>query len=336
MLTCHGGDGRALPADSADAATSGCLWFDLCDPGDEEIGRVERVTGVRLPTLERIRAIEMSSRLRLDGDVLHLNVPFFAHDVDQPQSPFGLIVTPKFLVSLRYGDSPGFARAAESVYATRTPADGAMVFAALVEALVGQLADHLETIIAKAGELSTRILCQARHSTRALTGMLAEIGRLESGLTRARQTMTGLSRAVGFTQENAPPWIAKTELARLKTVHKDLEALGELDGQMTDKLQFLLDAVLGFINIDQNDVMKLLTVASVVSIPPVILAGIWGMNFVRMPELKLPYGYPLALTAIVLSVVLPCSGSGAAAGCERRATAARRTHLARMRSTQSA
>lgn len=305
MLTCHGGDGRTLPADAIGDAASRCLWFDLCDPTEEEVRRVERATGVRPPNLERIRAIEMSSRLRLDGDVLHLNVPFFAHDVDQPQSPFGLIVAPKFLVSIRYGDSPGFSRAAESACAAKIPGDGAAMFASLLEALVGQLADHLETIIATAGELSTRILCQARHSTRSLTGMLAEIGRLESGLTHARQTMTGLSRVVGFTQENAPPWIGKTELARLKPVHKDLEALGELDGQMTDKLQFLLDAVLGFINIDQNDVMKVLTVASVVSIPPVILAGIWGMNFVRMPELKLPYGYPMALTAIVLSVVLP-------------------------------
>lgn len=305
MLTCHGADGRASTPDSLAGLASGCLWFDLCDPSDEEVRRVEAATGARLPTLERIRAIEMSSRVRLDGDVLHLNVPFFAHDAGRPQSPFGLIVAPRFLVSIRYADSPAVGRAAEAVYAARTPSDGAMAFAALMEALVGQLADHLEAVIAKTGELSTRIVCDSRHSTRVLTDMLAEIGQLESDLTRARQTMTGLSRVVGFTQENAPPWIAKPELARLKSVHKDLEALGELDGQMTDKLQFLLDAVLGFINIDQNDVMKLLTVASVVSIPPVILAGIWGMNFVRMPELKLAYGYPLALAAIVLSVVLP-------------------------------
>ncbi len=119
-----------------------------------------------------------------------------------------------------------------------------------------------------------------------LRATLSEVGRLESHLTRTRLTMTGLLRIIVFTHESAPDWIAKADAARLKLAHKDLDVLCELDGQLTDKLQFLLDAVLGFINIDQNDVMKILTVASVASIPPIILVGIWGMNFVRMPELK--------------------------------------------------
>ena len=86
----------------------------------------------------------------------------------------------------------------------------------------------------------------------------------------------------------------------------ELEAtVAQLDTQLTDKLQFLLDAALGFINIEQNDVMKVFTVASVAAIPPVILAGVWGMNFQNMPELHLPYGYALALAAIALSIAIP-------------------------------
>ncbi|MBO9662820.1 CorA family divalent cation transporter [Dokdonella sp.] len=305
MLTHHGADGRVLTT-AADGRSSGeCRWFDLRDPTAEEVRDVERSTGLSLPTQERIRAVEMSSRARLDGDVLYLNVPYFAHDVEQRPVPFGLIVAPKFLVSIRYGDSPAFRQATNAVHETKTPDDGAGVFVALLEALVGEIADHLEAITAQTADLSLQIMGQPKHSTRTLTGMLKRIGELESALTRARQTMSGLGRIVGFMQENAPPWVGKPQLAQLKVVHKDLDGLGELDSHMTDKLQFLLDAVLGFINIEQNDVIKILTVASVVSIPPVILAGIWGMNFVNMRELKLPYGYPLALVAIVLSAVLP-------------------------------
>lgn len=296
--------GRTSTSRDGSAATGDCLWFDLCDPNADEIRRVEQATGQQLPTQERIRAIEMSSRARLDGEVLLLNVPYFAHDIDQRSVPFGLIVAPNFLISIRYGDSPAFRHAADTVQQRKVPTDGAAMFVGLVEALVGEIADHLETITAKSGNLSTQIT-RPQHSTRALTAMLTQIGQLESALTHARQTMSGLGRIVGFTQENAPAWIGKPQLAQLKIVHKDLDALGELDSQITDKLQFLLDAVLGFINIDQNDVIKILTVASVVSIPPMVLAGIWGMNFINMLELKLPYGYPLALVTIVLSALLP-------------------------------
>lgn len=305
MLICRGRTGDAPAATGDGRPPADVRWFDLCDPAPDELRRVERATGLRLPTEEHIRAIEMSSRTRLDGDVLRLNVPFFAHDLAQPPSPLGLVVAPRCLVSIRYGDAPAFGRAAQSFAAAGTPHDGAAAFTALMQALVAEVADRLETVIAEAGELSTRVLCPQKRSTRQLNGMLGEIGRLESGLTRARQTTAGLSRIVGFAQENPPEWLDKPRLAELRLVHKDLDALGELDGQMTDKLQFLLDAVLGFINIDQNEVIKILTVASVVSIPPMILAGIWGMNFVNMLELKLPWGYPAALALIVLSAALP-------------------------------
>ncbi|MEP7043039.1 MAG: CorA family divalent cation transporter [Dokdonella sp.] len=304
MLSCHGIDGKTLtPAADADLP-AGCIWFDLLDPSEDETRRVERASGLKLPSQEQIRAVEMSSRVRFDDEALYLNVPFFTHDEDQPPTPFGLIVTASSLVSIRYADSPAFDLAVQALHAT-TQHGGAAAFASLIGAIVGQIADRMEAITATTGALSLRILCDQRHTTAMLRATLSEVGRLESRLTRARLTMTGLLRIIVFTHESAPDWIAKPEGMRLKLAHKDLDVLSELDGQLTDKLQFLLDAVLGFINIDQNDVMKILTVASVASIPPVILVGVWGMNFVRMPELKWNYGYPMALTAIVLSMVIP-------------------------------
>lgn len=305
MLTCRDGDGHTTEILRSDAGNAGCRWYDLCDPTPEEIRQVEQATGSKLPTRERIRSIEMSNRAAVDGDVLRLNVPFFAQADDEPHTPLGLVVAPAFLVSLRYSNAALFAQAAETMLAAAPAHDGAALFAALVQALVGGTADRLEKTIAATGELSSRVLCHPKRSTGLLNRMLGEIGQLESGLTHLRQTMAGLVRVVGFAQENAPAWIEKPQLAALKLVHKDLDTLGELDGQMTDKLQFLLDAVLGFINIDQNEVIKILTVASVVSIPPMVLAGIWGMNFVVMPELKLPWGYAAALAIITLSALLP-------------------------------
>jgi len=304
MLSCKGTDGNTSTPAADGELPAGCVWFDLNDPTAEEIRRVERATGLVLPTQEQIRAVEMSSRVRFDGNALHLNVPYFTHDEDQPSMPLGLIVTPKALVSIRYADSPAFGIAAETLRATKERS-GATAFTGLIGAIVGQIADRMEAITAKTGALSLRILGDQKHTTGMLRATLGEVGRLEGRLTHARLTMTGLLRIIVFVHESAPEWVAKPDAARLKLAHKDLDVLCELDAQLTDKLQFLLDAVLGFINIDQNDVMKILTVASVASIPPIILVGIWGMNFVRMPELKWPYGYPMALTAIVLSVIIP-------------------------------
>jgi len=105
--------------------------------------------------------------------------------------------------------------------------------------------------------------------------------------------------------EKQPEWLADEAASRLAMTRNDLEALDQFDEQLTEKLQFLLDAILGMISVNQNNVMKLFTVVSVVAVPPVLLAGIWGMNFKAMPELSQPWGYAMALGAIALSVLIP-------------------------------
>lgn len=305
MLNCHRAGGTQASSSHEAAADADYVWFDLLDPEPDELQHVERATGLRLPSRERIGSIEMSSRLGLDDDALCMNLPYFADDVAKSATPLGLVVTPKHLISIRYADSTAFERTAAALHEAHKPLGSVDVFVELVGATVAQIADGIENVAATTGTLSMRILAEQQRPTSMLRAVLADVGRLESELTRTRLTMTGLLRAIVFAQDGAPAWFGKAQTARLKIAHKDLDALCELDGQLTDKLQFLLDAVLGFINIDQNDVMKILTVASVASIPPVILVGIWGMNFVNMPELKWPYGYPLALGAIMLSVIVP-------------------------------
>lgn len=111
---------------------------------------------------------------------------------------------------------------------------------------------------------------------------------------------------------NRPPeWFDHEAVSATKVVVIDFKTLGEFEDQLTNKLTFLQDAVLGFISTDQNAVMKLFTAASVVTIPPVILAGVWGMNFKNMPELDQPWGYPVALGAMLLSILVPLLWFGA-------------------------
>jgi magnesium transporter len=303
MLTCFTSGTAPVPGTDAKLpATSD--WFDLVDPSKDDIERVERATGLHLPDRANLSGIELSNRIDVEDGAVRLTIPYFSPDDDTPPSPVGILLTPDRLVSLRYADSPAFDLAARRLSAAHS-GNSIDAFMLLVQAIVATTADRMEAVASEVSPLAARIFSKERHRTRLLHASLTEIGSIEGRLTRLRLSATGLLRLVISLRENAPEWLGKPYLARLHAAQKDLDVLCEFDSQLTDKLQFLLDAVLGYINIDQNDVIKILTVASVVSIPPVILAGIWGMNFDHMPELHEPHAYPLALLAIILSIVLP-------------------------------
>jgi magnesium transporter len=257
-----------------------------------------------LPQRAELGSIELSNRIDVSGDTLRLVVPYFSHSDDRPPSPVCFLLTPQRLVTLRYEDSAAFDLAAARVSqdSVTTPA---AVLLTILESTVAVGADRLQHVSASTAQLSLRIFEPVHRPTDVLRRMLVEVGEQEGRLTRMRLSSTGLQLIVLFLHDCNNAAIDHSLQQRVASVRKDLQVLGEFDSQLTDKLQFLLDAVLGFINIDQNDVIKVLTVASVVSIPPVILAGIWGMNFKNMPELNWPYGYALALLAIALSAVLP-------------------------------
>ena len=188
------------------------------------------------------------------------------------------------------------------------------IFMVIVEALVDYNADRLEELRTEALKISQRIFHKDMQDwqrnkvarvNRMLRETLVEIGDMGERLSHIRDTLLVLQRAMPF-RHRSWRWLAgKPVKTRLKTAGADVQSLNEYDVHLTDKLQFLLDADLGFITTEQNDLFKVLTIASVVGIPPVLIAGIYGMNFHNMPELSWPDGYPFGLALIVISGVLP-------------------------------
>jgi magnesium transporter len=134
---------------------------------------------------------------------------------------------------------------------------------------------------------------------------LENVGELADRLAKARDVLLGVGRVASFAGDVGSEWITPASKKRLEAVSKDVASLGDYETRLSDKIQLLLDAVLGFINIQQNELFKILTIVSVVGVPPTILVGIWGMNFKHMPELDWTFGYPLAWLAIIASGVLP-------------------------------
>ncbi len=289
-------------------------WIDLHDPDAQEIDRIARLCSLQIPTREALQEIESSSRLRCDGNALYLSMPLAAsekrHHALRPV-PLGFILTPDVLVTIRFGE----VRALTDVrgkFATHPPHDSADAFATVIETLVDIGADLLEGAGAQLARLSTRTFRNSdnlrRHDKRfgrALRQHLRTVGLLGDDLSHLRETLTGLQRIVGFVNERAIGGVSAEIGVRLKTALQDVSSLVEFEVHLTNKTQFLLDAILGFIATEQNDIFKLLTIVSVAGVPPTLIASVYGMNFHAMPELGWRFGYPYAIALITLSALLP-------------------------------
>ena len=290
--------GAPVPAEHA--------WLDLRDGNEAEVQACEQAAKVRLPAREDIAGVSLPGRNRLEERAMFLQVPMFKDaDVKAQASPVSMVLTPDLLVTQRYADSEAFDIAARDWRAHSAQDGPAGAFAELLETLVERTAMSMQKTAADVADLSERVFGDRRVETRRLRRWLVHVGALEARLARSRATLLGITRIAVFTCEKKPTWIPEKQRSRIDTVRNDLVALDHFDEQLTEKLQFLLDAIFGLISVNQNNVMKLFTVASVVAVPPVILAGIWGMNFKAMPELSQPWGYAMALGAIAISILIP-------------------------------
>jgi magnesium transporter len=310
MLTVYFADSSQAPGTGAGKQGRAAIWFDLLDPNADEVAQASEASGLDVPSREEMSGLKLSGRFRIGDHAIHLNVPTYVHaeaPVRKP-GPLGFVLAADCLVTVRHGKSSAFDHAGTRLARASPPVTGIDAFVAILEATADVTTEVMEHIGEELAELSRKLFRDGRHSTRWLRESLHEVGRLESRQAHTRNSTLGIARMLNFICANEPDWIDTNAQARLATLRRDLDSLDEFDEQLTEKLQFLLDAILGFINTDQNEIMKLLTVASVATIPPIILVGIWGMNFARMPELGWTFGYPLALVAIGLSLVLPLIG----------------------------
>lgn len=295
----------------AGAEPASAIWFDLVDPTEAERAIVEAATGLSIPTRAQVSEIESSSRLNTVGDALYLSTPAIARNTaDVPEvSPIGLVLSPRHLISLRFAELTAFSKAGQRL-PPRTCSTEA--FVSLFEAIVDRLADVLEQVGSRLDDLSKDVFqpephARTRHraADAALRDTLRTVGRIGDHVSKLREALLGVGRIVPYVSEMAHGWLPEGLGSRLKTLRRDIDSLRDYDGHLDSKVQFLLDATLGFINIQQNNIFKILTVVSVVGIPPTLMAGIYGMNFKNMPELSWSWGYEFGWAVIIISALIP-------------------------------
>ena len=293
-------------------------WIDLQDPSPEEIAEVERqLAPVKVPTREALQEIEVSSRIRLEGEALVMSTPLLARREDgvMASAPTGFVLTREVCLTVRFAASSVF----DTVKADLTEVERASapdIFARLLEGVVDRAADQFERAAdqldkashaifhldpAKAGRKRQRLSRDAELLRRVMT----EIGRASERMSRVRYTLVCVSRMSQFATDRAKDWLEPPIRDRLASVRADIASLEQFEENLLSRVQLLQDAATAFISIEQNDVVKVLTIASVAGVPPVMVVGLYGMNFKYMPELSWRYGYPFALALIVVTTLIP-------------------------------
>jgi magnesium transporter len=241
-----------------------------------------------------------------------MNMPAVSHlsGLDEAPSPVGFVLNERVLVTLRYAELRSFKEVAKQVDGA-TALTSIETFAAVIEAMIDVSADLLEGIAAELDGVSRSVFStlgtksMATRSNDELRALLTSVGKAGAQLSRIRDSLLALHRIVPFVTHVKREWIAKPMRDRLEVSEADVISLNEYQGRLFETIQFLLDAVLGFISTKQNDIFQMLTVISIVGIPPTLVASIYGMNFKNMPELNWAWGYQWGLTLIVLSAVIP-------------------------------
>ena len=305
-----------VPAEPGAPPPDGTVWIDLLEASEAEVQMIEAHVGHHLPTRDQLAEIQQSSRQFFKNGVLRLSAPMMAVGDDKvgPHlTQVGLVLTQDLLITVRDQHLQIFETVAETACGPHAPTSSPLVFTALMEAFVDRQADLLEEARERLDEVSHAVFRASSsasprriaQTTMIMRRKLQTLGRIGERTSLIRESLLTVDRAVPFTLEATKDWFAPDLVHRLGDVRTDIESLNLFEEHLLGKVQFLLDAVLGFIGIEQNDIFKVLTIASVVGIFPTLIAGWYGMNFHNMPEYGWAYGYQFGIGAIVLSTILP-------------------------------
>ncbi|MFC5067185.1 magnesium transporter CorA family protein [Flaviflagellibacter deserti] len=315
MLTLYLATGGALdrrPHQPGETLPDNAVWLDMLHPTPEEDKAVEACVGVAVPTEEDMQEIEASSRLYFEDGARYMTASVLAGvKSDKPGLVnVGFILAGNRLITVRRGEPRSVELYIQRVCKQQdAPQTGEAILLGLLEAIIDRTADILERAGSDIDMVSHRIFARPEKGIRQkkdYMAILRTIGRKGDLLSMARESLVSLSRMVGFLSVDAGGQkVSKQASAQLSVMRRDAESLRDHTSYLGDKITFLLDATVGMVTIEQNDLVKLFSVVAVILMPPTLIASTYGMNFEYMPELSHPWGYPIALIAMLLSAVVP-------------------------------
>jgi magnesium transporter len=295
---------NATSTETIDDATrlSEAAWIDVAEPTDEERAVVATLVSHALSEEEDADEIEASSRSFADESGLHISTLFLHRVEGQPENTSVTVVLgASQLITLHDRDVPAIRLL--RIRARRRPdllTDPLALLATLFETAVEDLADTLQELYRALEETSQMVL---QDPDADLEDALERLASHENVNGKVRLCLMDARRDLAYVLRNAQP--SKPSVKRLKNLLSDIDALLPHNNYLFEKVNFLLQAAQGFINIEQNQIIKIFSVAAVAFLPPTLIASIYGMNFHHIPELDWSWGYPVSLGLMLISAVLP-------------------------------
>lgn len=281
------------------------LWIDVVEPEEVDRQRVQDELGQSLATSPELDDIEASARFFEDEDGLHIHSFFYYEDADDRASNTTVAFTihDGRLFTLRERDLPAFRLyRMRARYQSMIEGNAYELLLDLFETKIEQLADEIENIYSSLESLSGTIM-EGRQPNEGFDEALSELSELEDRGWKVRLCLMDTQRALNFLVRKAR--LPSSLLEQAREVLRDIESLVPHNESIFQKVTFLMQAAMGFINIEQSRIIKIFSVVSVVFLPPTVVASSYGMNFANMPELNWKYGYPAALLLMVAAALAP-------------------------------
>ena len=309
------GISRTVGLDEQENRVGDIFWIDLLTPNAEELAFAEKICAIEMPTKDEMREIEATSRLYCeDGGRFMTTTVLSRVETDEPMiAEITFILKSRLLITIRHTDSYSF-RVFSHQLLRRQTTNRDLVFIGLLETLVDRQADVLERFGTELDALSKKVFVSQRRrkerddspDTDDLRDALEELGRVGDLITRQRDALVNLLRMITFAgNEDSCMSTHDSLYVPLRPVSRDVNSLSEYASFLSNQINFMLDAVLGLINIEQNDIVKVFTIMSVVFLPPTLIASIFGMNYRYMPFLETEWGFWLSLILMVLAGAVP-------------------------------
>ncbi|MBU3606040.1 MULTISPECIES: magnesium/cobalt transporter CorA [unclassified Polynucleobacter] len=281
------------------------IWIDVVDPEEEELIWIKEAFGVLLPELDDLGDLEASARyFEADDGHLHIRTDFLLDEEETSRNVrVAFVLTKQVLFSIHDEDLPVFRlvrlRARLRPGSVSNAKD---VLLDLYSTDAEYSADALEEVYENLEQAGKRVLSDNINDADAAE-VLETIATEEDTNGRIRRNVMDTRRALSFLMRSK--LLSDEQQEEARQILRDIDSLENHTAFLFDKINFLMDATVGFINLNQSKIIKIFSVVSVALMPPTLLASVWGMNYKYMPELDLPWGYPMAIGAMVISAIIP-------------------------------
>ena len=315
MITLYRANGDATvvsPRQTDLILSQDVLWIDLINPDRDEDIFVEGLLGIQVPTRDDLKDIEPSSRLYIEKNAVFMTASIICRgSTTTPDlADIAFILAGDRLVTIRYAQPKSFDIFIGGMGRVQGGyRSGLQLLTRLLETIVDRTAELLETSVSGVDSLSAQVFdaqsANKKREPRYLETRLMDIGLQHRLIAKARDSLMSMSRLLTFLY--TIPDIQEDRESRelCRTISRYIQSLSEHASFISGNITFLLDASLGLINLEQNSIIKIFSIASVVFLPPTLVASVYGMNFKVIPELDFAYGYPMSLAAMVLSAIIP-------------------------------